>query len=277
MTAAMMREGTATKNTQQISETLETMAATVGVGAGMSSAVATVTGSSLTENFDATFALAPRSCCTPTFPQEEFDRYKTRTRDRPDRSSGRNPGFLANEMFARVVYGAHPAVARLGDRADVLDKTTRDALVAFHRAHYVPDHAVLAIAGDISLARSAQARRRQARRRGRRPARRIRSVADPPALGPAQGLLHRAAELGADEPVGRHAGHLADEPRLRRRDGDERGHRRRSDGPAVHGPARGEGLHLRRVQQHLRAAVPRQRGRRRWTCARKSPSRRSAT
>ena len=56
------------------------MAANVGVGAGMSSAVASVTGSSLTENFDATFALAADILLTPTFPQEEFDRYKTRTR-----------------------------------------------------------------------------------------------------------------------------------------------------------------------------------------------------
>ena len=129
MTATMMREGTPTKNTQQISETLETMAANVGVGAGMASAVASVTGSSLTENFDATFALATDILLTPTFPQEEFDRYKTRTRTGLTQQRS-NPGFLANEMFARVIYGAHPA-ARVSVTADGLDKTTRDALVAF--------------------------------------------------------------------------------------------------------------------------------------------------
>ena len=32
-----------------------------------------------------------------------------------------------------------------------LDALTRDALVEFHKAHYVPDRAVLAVAGDISL------------------------------------------------------------------------------------------------------------------------------
>ncbi len=150
MTATMMREGTPTKNTQQISEALETMAASVTVGAGMSSAVASVTGASLTENFDATFGLAAEILLTPTFPQDEFDRYKARTRTGLTQQRT-NPTFLANEMFSRVVFGAHPA-ARVSVTAETLDKTTRDAMAAFHKTHYVPDHAVLAISGDMSLA-----------------------------------------------------------------------------------------------------------------------------
>jgi predicted Zn-dependent peptidase len=183
MTATMMREGTPTKNTQQISETLETMAANVGVGAGMASAVASVTGSSLTENFDATFALATDILLTPTFPQEEFDRYKTRTRTGLTQQRS-NPGFLANEMFARVIYGAHPA-ARVSVTADGLDKTTRDALVAFHKTHYVPDHAVLAIAGDITLA---QARKLADAKLGawKKAGTPDPILNDPPALGPAK-------------------------------------------------------------------------------------------
>jgi zinc protease len=150
MTATMLREGTPARNTQQISEALETMAASVTAGAGMASAVAQITGSSLTENFDAAFGIAADILLTPTFPQEEFDRYKTRTRTglAQQRASA---GFLANEMYSRVIYGNHPA-ARTSITAEALDKTTRDALVAFHHAHYVPDHAVLAIAGDMSLA-----------------------------------------------------------------------------------------------------------------------------
>jgi zinc protease len=183
MTATMMREGTPTKNTQQISEALETMAASVGVLAGMSSAVASVTGSSLTDNFDATFALAADVLLTPTFPQEEFDRYKTRTRTGLTQQRS-NPTFLANEMFARVIYGTHPG-ARVSVTADALDKTTRDALVAFHKAHYVPDHAVLAIAGDITLA---QARKLADARLGawKKAGTPDPILSDPPALGPSK-------------------------------------------------------------------------------------------
>src|SRR5207253_2129177 len=35
-----------------------------------------------------------------------------------------------------------------------LDALTRNALVAFHKAHYVPDRAVFAVSGDISLAQA---------------------------------------------------------------------------------------------------------------------------
>ncbi len=183
MTATMMREGTATKTTQQISEALDTMAASVGVGAGLSSTIASITGSSLTENFDATFGLAADILLTPTFPQEEFDRYKTRTRSNLAQQRS-VPGFLANEMFSHVVYGDHPA-ARTSVTAEALDKTTRAALVSFHDTHYVPDHAVLAIAGDMSMA---DARKLVEAKLGawKKAGTPDPTVTDPPALGPAR-------------------------------------------------------------------------------------------
>ncbi len=146
----MMREGTTTRTTSQIAETLETKAATVNVGAGLSSPVATLSGSSLTEQFAETFALAADVLLRPTFPQEEFDRYKTRTRAALVQQRSQS-GFLASELYSRVLFGMHPA-SRVSMTAEALDRATRDAMVAFHKARYVPDHAVLAIAGDISMA-----------------------------------------------------------------------------------------------------------------------------
>jgi len=183
ITATMMREGTPTKTTEQISEALETMAAAVNVGTGMSAVTATLSGSSLTENFDATFGLAAEILLTPTFPQEELDRYKTRTRAGLVQQRA-NPGFLANEMYARVIYGAHPA-SRIAVTGDGLDHATRDALVAFHHAHYVPDHAVLAVAGDISLAEARKLvdSKLAAWKNAGTPEP---AVVDPPALGPAR-------------------------------------------------------------------------------------------
>jgi predicted Zn-dependent peptidase len=150
VTAAMMREGTPTRTTLQISEQLETLASAVNVGTGTASIDATVSGSSLTEHFEPTFTLAADILLNPTFPDSELARYKERTRAGliQQRTS---PGFLANEMFSRVVYGNHPA-SRVSITAPALDKVTRTMLVDFHRDHYAPDHAVLAIAGDISMA-----------------------------------------------------------------------------------------------------------------------------
>ena len=47
-TATLMRQGTETKTSEQISEQLDRLAASVGVGAGLSSPYASVTGSGLT-------------------------------------------------------------------------------------------------------------------------------------------------------------------------------------------------------------------------------------
>jgi predicted Zn-dependent peptidase len=148
-TAAMMREGTTGKTSQQIAEAIDSMAAGLGVSAGASSWSASISGSSLTEHFDRLLALTADVLLHPTFPQEELDRYKQRTRAGllQQRSS---PQFLANELYSRVLFGQHPA-SRVSPTLESLDKATRDALVAWHRDRYVPDHAAVAIAGDISL------------------------------------------------------------------------------------------------------------------------------
>jgi zinc protease len=180
-TAAMMREGTPTRTTVQIAEQLETMAASVGVGASLSGRDASVSASSLTENFEATFSLAADVLLNPTFPEEEFTRYKERTRASliQQRTS---PGFLANERFSSLVYGSHPA-SRQSPTTESLDKATRASLVDFHRTRYAPDHAVIAVAGDISLA---EARKLiDAKLAGwKKLGAAAPTVADPPAIGP---------------------------------------------------------------------------------------------
>ena len=151
-TATLMRQGTATKTSEQISEQLDRLAASVGVGAGLSSPSASVTGSGLTNNLDTVLALMADVLLHPSFPQDEIDRYKTRTRAGLMNQRSQ-PGFLAQERFNQAVYGNHPA-ARVSATPQALDALTRDALVEFHKAHYVPDRAVLAVAGDITLAQA---------------------------------------------------------------------------------------------------------------------------
>jgi zinc protease len=150
--AAMMREGTTSRTSEQISQALETTAATVNVGAGASSLNATVAGSALTSNFPKLFELAADVLLHPSFPAAEWDRYKTRTR--PSFIQLRtNPSFLANERFNQAVFGTHPA-SRIFATPAALDATTPQTLVEFYRAHYVPDHAVIAFAGDITPAQA---------------------------------------------------------------------------------------------------------------------------
>jgi zinc protease len=153
-TASLMREGTTTKTSEQLSEQLDRLAATVGVGSGISSPFATVSGNGLTNNLDTVLSLMADVLMNPSFPQAEIDRYKTRTRANLMQQRTQ-PGFLAAERLNKAVFGDHP-LARVSPTPAALDALTRDALVEFHKAHYVPDRAVLAVTGDITAEQARQ-------------------------------------------------------------------------------------------------------------------------
>jgi zinc protease len=149
-TAQMMREGTVSRTSPEIARDIDTMAAALNLSAGISSPVATVSGSALTENFDRLFELTADILLNPSFPADEWDRLKTRTKAGLQQQRTQ-PSFLAGEMMNRVLYGHHPA-GRISATAETLEAITRDAMIEHHRASYVPDHALIAFAGDISLA-----------------------------------------------------------------------------------------------------------------------------
>jgi zinc protease len=149
-TAQMMREGTKTRSSQQISQDLETLAAGVTVTSGVSGISATVGGGSLTEDFPRVFDIAADVLLNPSFPADEWDRLKTRAKAGLQQQRTQ-PGFLAAEMFNRVVYGTHPG-GRLSASPKSIDAVTRDAMVQFHQTRYVPDHSAIAFAGDITFA-----------------------------------------------------------------------------------------------------------------------------
>ena len=77
--AAMMREGTATRTSEQISQALETMAANALRGRRRVVDEREVYGSALTATFPKLFDLSADVLLHPSFPAAEWDRYKTRT------------------------------------------------------------------------------------------------------------------------------------------------------------------------------------------------------
>src|SRR6266540_852892 len=149
-TAAMSREGTATRSSTAIAEQLERLAASLAMGAGMSAEDATISGSGLTEHADVVLDLMADVLLSPSFPAEELTRYKAQRRAQLVQQRS-NPGFLAVERFSDVIAGDHPD-GRVSPTIETLEKTSRDDLVNFHRTRYVPDHAVIAVAGDVSMA-----------------------------------------------------------------------------------------------------------------------------
>lgn len=182
-TATQMREGTKQWTTTQLNEELERLAASVTVGAGISATEAVLTMSSLPEHLDRVMSIAADVLLNPTFPEEEFGRYKQRTRASLLQQRS-NPDFLAAELVNKVMFGDHPA-SRISVAIEALDKATRADLVAFHQAKYVPDHAAIAISGDISMAEARKLidAKFGAWKRANTP---VPEAGDPPAPGPSQ-------------------------------------------------------------------------------------------
>ena len=149
-TASLMDEGTTTKTSEQIAQALDTMAASVAVSANQGSQIATLTGSALTDQFDQVLALATDILLNPSFPDKELGLYKVRARASLEEQRS-DPDFLREERYSKAIYGTH-AASSVGLTRESLEKITRDALVAFHKKNYAPDHAIIGVSGDITLA-----------------------------------------------------------------------------------------------------------------------------
>lgn len=149
-TATLMREGTKTRSSKDISEQVDALGATLSANSGLSTMTSVVAAGGLVENLDQTMALFSDVIRNPIFPQEEVVKYKTRmlAQLQFQRSS---PQFLAQEQFNRAIYGtSHPA-SLVVPPAESIKKLTSKDLADFHATYYRPNNAILAIVGDVTL------------------------------------------------------------------------------------------------------------------------------
>jgi zinc protease len=146
-TAAMLREGTTTRNSVQLAEAIDRLGATIGAGSSFGAPDAVLSASGLSDNFDAWLDLFVEVLLHPSFPADELEKLKQRQRAqlREQRSSS---GFLISERFNRAVYGDHPA-ANVAPSLASIDNISRERLKRWHRERYAPQDAILGIAGDV--------------------------------------------------------------------------------------------------------------------------------
>ncbi len=150
VTASMLREGTTTRSSKEITESIDRLAASIAGFAGQGGVGTSVVMSGLTENFDQWFPLAVDILLHPSFPADEWAKLKQRQLIglRNQRTS---PQFLSRERFNKAVYGTHPA-ANFSATAASLEAITPEAMKKWHDERYVPQNAILGIAGDVTAA-----------------------------------------------------------------------------------------------------------------------------
>ena len=147
-TAAMMKEGTPTLNSRQLSEAVDDLGATLFFNAGFGTSDARMIAGGLSENFDKWFALAMSTLQNANFPDSELQKLKQRqlTGLRQQRTQS---AFLANERFRQAIYGKFPAAVVTATPAS-LGAMTSEELKAWRDKRYVPQNSILAIAGDVT-------------------------------------------------------------------------------------------------------------------------------
>jgi zinc protease len=151
-TADLLREGTAKRNSSQIASDLDEMGAAFNADASFGENNTTIYATGLSQSADKLMEVMSDIVLNPSFPADELHKYVRREKaSLMQRRS--NPGFLARERFAHAVYGDFPAAVR-APTVDSLSKATPKALKAFHDSYYVPNNAILAIAGDLTKAQA---------------------------------------------------------------------------------------------------------------------------
>jgi zinc protease len=147
--AAMLDEGTATRDALQIADEVAHLGATLTTGSSMDAT--TISTRALTKNFPATLALLADVTLNPSFPSAEVERQRA-SRLASLVQQRDNPAQVAAQVTAAVLYGPkHPyGYSETGTEASV--KTlSRDELTAFWKQNFVPNNAALVVAGDISM------------------------------------------------------------------------------------------------------------------------------
>lgn len=151
-TADLLRDGTAKRNSTQIATELDELGGTFAADAAFGTNLTTVTSSGLSQSADKLMELMSDMVLNPSFPADELQKFQRQEGAQLFQQRS-NPGFLARERFARAVYGDFAASVQSAT-LDSLKKASPEALKAFHDKYYAPNNAILAIAGDLTVAQA---------------------------------------------------------------------------------------------------------------------------
>ncbi len=153
-TAAMLDEGTEKRNALQVADDVDQIGASLDTMSLSDGSV--VNARSLSKSADALFELMSDVVLHPSFPAAEVERVR-KLRHTALLQEKDSPYTLASKFLALHLYGEKHPYGYLGSGTEAATlATTRDDLMKFYRAGYVPEHAALLIAGDITVAQARQ-------------------------------------------------------------------------------------------------------------------------
>jgi zinc protease len=148
---ALLDEGTATRNSLQISDELQRLGAALGAGSNLDQSVVSL--NALKSNLDASLALYADVALNPAFPQADFERLqKLQLADIEQELA--EPRGLALRLIPGLIYGSgHPYGNSLtgSGTTEAVRKLTRDDLRSWWSTWFKPNAATLLVVGDTTL------------------------------------------------------------------------------------------------------------------------------
>ena len=147
LTADLLTQGTAARSAQQIAEAIDFVGGTLSAGADKDAAAITV--SVVKKDFALAMDLLSDILLRPAFRKEEMERRRQQALSNLEVEYS-DPGYIADVVLQRVVYGPHPYGLPGSGTPDSLRNIGREDLVRFWETHFGPERALLAFAGDIA-------------------------------------------------------------------------------------------------------------------------------
>lgn len=145
-TANLLSEGSDRYTARQIAEQLDFYGSYFDISVDRD--VVVVSFCALSKFFLPTLSMAEEILLRPAFPQEEFDSYRMKRRQRLS-IERRKVDVRVREAFAAAMFGAeHPYGISAPELA--YDTLTRDAVVDFYRRHYTADNCFVVCSGDLT-------------------------------------------------------------------------------------------------------------------------------
>jgi zinc protease len=144
LTARLLNKGTSKKNSDQIAEELDFLGGRFSVGSGDENT--SVSGNSLSENFEKLFTICAEVLSDPAFPKEDFDKEKAKMIE-GIKSTKDNPSRAVGSYFRKAYFGSHPFGKISTEKS--IESITQDDVKSFYKSYYVPSRTILAVAGNI--------------------------------------------------------------------------------------------------------------------------------
>jgi zinc protease len=147
LVAALLDQGTTSKDAEQIATAIDSIGGLIGTGAG--SDLTFIQSMVMKDSLDVGLDLVSDLAQNPKFAPEEIERQRQQI------LSGlkvgyEDPDYIAGMVFDRLVYGFHPYGRPDSGTPESIASITREDLLGFHQAWFGANNAILAIVGDVS-------------------------------------------------------------------------------------------------------------------------------